>query len=204
MWIFSKKKRKIERMIRFNQEELVYINKLGIKKLDDEGLDNLYCEMMFLYSYLGNIETMTDEMLKELILIEGILNKFGSVRKNYAGWDYEYNNQELTKFDSCDSSVVNNKKSPNTKDTYRLTDESICYLKRLGYEGLKEDDLADLSIELFHIDGDLGNIENRSEEEQRELDLEYALSNELDYAEENNIELDYEYINNKLKELDKR
>lgn len=85
---------------------------------------------------------------------------------------------------------------------YRLSDECIDYLRQLGYKKLEDNDLADLLLKLLNIDGDLGNIENRTDDQQRELDLEYKLSNELDCASDNELELDYEYINFMLAKTD--
>lgn len=80
----------------------------------------------------------------------------------------------------------------------KLEERFINELKKLNIHQINVENSYDVHERLFSRDGYLGNLENRTQEIEQELDTVWDFLNFWDDTEEAGNELDYDWINEQL------
>lgn len=96
------------------------------------------------------------------------------------------------------------KKIEIDKTPVRMSEDEIKYIKKLGYNEFNVYRFYDLCNELMDLDAYLGNLENRTQEQQEELNLVLELGDKCQDVYCYHLVWDYDYINGELAKLDKQ
>lgn len=96
------------------------------------------------------------------------------------------------------ASSIEREKYSSMKRKYKISDESIKFIKSLGFKKIDDDIYSTLYDKLLSMDAQLGNKEERTTEDDEKLRLVYNLLCEFDCEKDDDVELDLDYINEEL------